>query len=274
MLRIEKLCEWELFAIWRYLEIMTKCIFFTLLLSSASSFAQSFDVASIKPNSASDNRVRISIQPGGRFTATGMSLRMLTGQAFGMRDFQITGLPGWASADRYDIEAKSEGMPERLPPDQLRPYLKALVEERFQLKSHIETKEMPVYALVVGKNGSKLKASEAPGPMIRMGRGQLNGKGMPMDLLVAQLSQQLGRMVINKTGLSGAFDIELEWTPEPGQGGGGPGGPPPPDGNVGVGASGPSIFTAVQEQLGLRLESTKGPVEVLVVDSVAKPTEN
>ena len=255
---------------------MTKRMLFTLLLTEACAFSQSFDVSSIKPNAANDNRVMIQIQPGGRFKATGMSLRGLMGQAFGMRDFQITGLPAWAASDRYDIEAKGEGMPDRLPPDQLRPYLKSLVEERFQLKSHIEMKEMPIYALVVGKNGSKLKVSEASGPMIRMGRGQLDGKGMPMDILVNQLSQQLGRKVINKTGLTGAFDVELEWTPEPGQGGGGPAGgaPQSPEAIATAGGTGPSIFTALPEQLGLRLESTKGPVEVLVVDSVSKPTEN
>lgn len=193
-----------------------------------------------------------------------------------MRDFQITGLPGWAGADRYDIEAKGEGMPDRLPQDKLRPYLKSLVEERFQLKSHIETKEMPVYALVIGKNGSRLKASEAQGPRVSMGRGQLKDEGMPPDILVNQLSQQLGRKVIDKTGLKGSFDIDLKWTPEPGQGGGpqGGGSPPPPDANISAGASGPYLFPAVQEQLGLRLESAKGPVEILVVDSVSKPTEN
>ena len=228
---------------------MIKRILPVLLLSHLCALAQSFDVAAIKLNTSNDNRVMTQLHPGGRFKATGMSLRMLMGQAFGMRDFQITGLPGWANADRYDIEAKGEGMPDRLPPDKLRPYLKSLVEERFQLKSHMETKEMPVYALVVGKNGSKLKTSEAQGPMIRMGRGQLNGKGMPLDILVNQLSQQLGRKVIDKTGLTGNFDVDLEWTPETGAGPSG-GAPPPPDAN---GATGPSIFTALQEQLGLRL---------------------
>ena len=140
---------------------MTKRILFTLLLTEACAFSQSFDVSSIKPNAANDNRVMIQIQPGGRFKATGTSLRGLMGQAFGMRDFQITGLPGWAASDRYDIEAKGEGMPDRLPQDKLRPYLKSLVEERFQLKSHIETKEMPVYALVIGKNGSNYRSSWA-----------------------------------------------------------------------------------------------------------------
>ena len=245
--------------------------YFALLLSSTTVFSQSFDVVSIKRNAANDNRVRMSVQPGGRFTASGMTLRVLMGQAFGLRDFQIAGLPGWASANRYDIAAKCEGMPDRLPPFGLRPYLKALVEDRFQLNSHLEMKEMPAYALVVGKNGSKMKVSEAPAPEIRLGRGQLSGLGMPMDVLVNELSRQLGRKIIDKTGLKGSFEFNLEWTPELGQGGAGPLGALP---ETKFETDGPSMFTAVQELLGLRLESTKGQVEVLVVDSVSRPTEN
>jgi uncharacterized protein (TIGR03435 family) len=110
--------------------------------------------------------------------------------------------------------------------------------------------------------------------MMRMGRGQINASGVTMTSLARQLSQMLGRTVIDKTELSDVFEVKLEWTPEPGQGGG-PGGPPPnPDAVAGAGGNGPTIFTALQEQLGLRLENSKGPVEILIIDNVAKPTEN
>jgi uncharacterized protein (TIGR03435 family) len=133
---------------------------------------------------------------------------------------------------------------------------------------------------VIGKNGFKLQESDtkgAPGPrgMMRMGRGQFTGQAVQLRMLTQALSSQLGRPVIDRTGLTGSYDFKLEWTPDPGQsgpfGGGGPPGadaPPPPDPN------GPSLFTAVQEQLGLRLESQKGPVEMLVIDRVEKPSEN
>jgi uncharacterized protein (TIGR03435 family) len=121
-----------------------------------------------------------------------------------------------------------------------------------------------------------MKAS-ADGPgnrQFRMGRGQINAAGATMAILAQQLGQQLGRKVIDKTGLEGAFDVELNWTPEPGQGMGPLGGPPPGAVLPQTDSAGPTLFTAVQEQLGLRLESAKGPVTVIVIDSISKPTEN
>ena len=246
---------------------------------------KAFDVATIKPNAANDHRVMMRLQPGGRYTATGVSLKQIIGQAYNMRDFQITGGPGWIASDRYDINAKAEGLPDRVTPEQMRPLLRNLVEDRFKLKAHTENKEMPIYALVVAKGGPKLKPaanpSEGGGPgegprgMIRIGRGLMETQNTRMPMFVQQLSQQLGRTVVDETGLTGEYDVRLEWTPEPGQGGGGPfGGPPPPDALPAADSAGPTIFTALQEQLGLRLESKKGPVPVLVIDSVEKPTEN
>jgi uncharacterized protein (TIGR03435 family) len=230
------------------------------------------------------------------------------GQAFNVRDFQIVGGPGWIGSDRFDIDAKGpEGLPDRVPPEILRPMLQTMLADRFQLKYHTETKELPVYVLTQVKEGHKMKevaptdamlppppSGGAGGPvavgvgaggaaqrippgarMVRMGRGQISANGAPISLLIQQLSNQLGRTVIDKTGLQGLYDIELQWTPEPGQGGGGfPGGPPVPDAIAGADSSGPTIYTALQEKLGLKLESQKGPVEILVIDSVSKPTEN
>jgi uncharacterized protein (TIGR03435 family) len=262
-----------------------------------------FEVATIKPSTSADNRIMIMGQPGGRFTVTNATLKMVMGVAYRVRDFQISGGPSWITTDRWNIEAKAEegsippltGPPDPTVPNPLTLMVQSLIEDRFQLKMHRETKELPVYELLVGKSGSKMKlsADQSPakppergsplppppqrgGPMprgaMRVGRGALEANGVLITNLVAALSQQLGRTLIDKTDLKGFYDIKLEWTPEIGQGPVVPGGPepPPPSGDT----SGPSIFTAVQEQLGLRLESSKGPVEVLVIDSVQKPTEN
>jgi bla regulator protein blaR1 len=250
-----------------------------LALAQTPASPKQFDVSTVKPNSTDDRRVLLSLQPGGRFVSTGTTLKLLMTEAYGVRDFQIFGGPGWLNTDRWDIVAKAEDVADRIPIEQFRPMLRVLIEDRFQLKVHREMKEMPAYVLLVGKSGSKLQAnSGGPGPMLRMGRGELTGKKASMAMVLQVLSQQLGRPLIDKTGLTGEYDFTLQWTPEPGQGGfagGPPGGPPgagpePPP----PAADGPSIFTAIQEQLGLRLDSQKVPVETIVIDSVEKPSEN
>jgi uncharacterized protein (TIGR03435 family) len=273
------------------------------LSQGAAQTKPSFEVATVKPSAAGDNRVAILGQPGGRMVVTNATFKMVMAMAYRVRDFQISGGPNWIATDRWNIEAKAEegSIPPRAgPPDPtvIPPQLlmmQSLIEDRFQLKMHRETKEMPVYELVVAKGGSKLKPSEDQSPIrppergtpppplpqrggpmprgsMRMGRGDLEASGVPLANFVTGLSQQLGRTVIDKTDLKGLYDIKLQWAPELGQGPVAPGGPEPPP--PPADPSGPSIFTAVQEQLGLRLESTKGPVEVLVIDSVQKPTEN
>ncbi len=241
--------------------------------------------------------VRIQTSPGGRYSASGVTLKMLMQQAYEVKEFQISGGPSWISTAAFDINAKAEN-PE-VNREQLKLMLQSLLAERFQLKFHRETRDLPIYALVVGKNGHKLHFSDvqpdrdgappkAPnagdggthvtggkpvGAMMSMGRGQLDAQMAPMSALVNMLAQQLGRPVIDKTDLKGSYDFKLEWTPDESAlrhigGGGGADAPPPAD------SSGPSIFTAVQEQLGLRLESQRGPVEILVIDSVEKPSGN
>jgi len=270
---------------------MRYLLFLLPVLAFAQDAPKAFEVVSIKPNAANDNRIMIRMAPGGRFNANGATLKMLVGQAFNMRDFQITGGPGWIGSDRFDIDAKGpEGMPDRVPPEVLRPMLKSMIEDRFQLKYHTETKELPVYVLTQMKGGHKMKVVEevaptpgvgGPGPggrapqRIMMGRGQFKGESVPMSMLVQQISQVLGRTVIDNTGLPGTYEVDLQWTPEPGHGGGGPGGPPASaDAVAGADTSGPTIYTALREKLGLKLDSQKGPVEIMVIDSVAKPTEN
>jgi bla regulator protein blaR1 len=263
-----------------------------------------YEVASIKPNKSGENMIRMMYTPDG-LNLNGGTLDMLIKSAYGVEDNQISGEPGWVKSDRYDIEAKMDGATAqalgKLDRDQRRvvaeKMLQALLADRFKLVIHRETKELPVYALLVAKNGPKLHESK-PGEtypngmkgidgrpagagmmMMRGNGGPLTGQGIPIANLAHILSMQLGRTVIDKTGLTGKYDFTLQWTPDesqgpmmggpgPGPGGQGPGGAPPPD------TSGPSIFTAIQEQLGLKLESEKGPVEIIVIDHVEKPSEN
>ena len=160
--------------------------------------------------------------------------------------------------------------------------LQSLLEDRFALKAHLETKEMPVYELIVAKNGPRLPAAapQTDGKsrgMMRMGRGELTGTAVKMDGLMMALGDVTGRTVLDKSGLKGEYDFKLQWTPEPGQMNSmapPAGAQPPPSAAPVSETTGPSLTTAVQEQLGLKLESTKGPVEVIVVDHVEKPSAN
>jgi len=254
-----------------------------LALTSGSVVAQSskeFEIVTIKPNSEKDNRFMLRYPQGGAFTATGVTLKMLVMSAYEVPSFQVSGGPSWIGAERWDIQAKAEGIPGRMPRNQFDDMLRALIEKRFQLKVRREAKEMPVYALVVAKNGPKLvpHTGEAPKPgdALRMGYGSLRFQKAGIARLAFELSTLFGRPVIDATALTGEYDFALDWTPEPGQGGPGAIGlppaadPPPPA----VDKSSPSIFTAIQEQLGLRLDSKKAPVDVIVIDTAAKPSEN
>jgi uncharacterized protein (TIGR03435 family) len=257
-----------------------------------------FEVASVKPNKSGDQRVMIQMPPNGRYTATNVALRMLLRQALDVQDFQIVGGPNWLASDRFDIVAKPpDGM---TGPEQIRPMVRALLADRFKLVAHNETREMPIFSLVVaradGKLGPKLSDAKvdcearfaaarrggppssfpAPGQPIECGfmmsPSNMNVGGMPMLELARMLSPMVGRIVIDKTGLKGRYDFQMTYAPE-GRGfgpGPGPGGaePPPVDPNT------PSLFTALQEQLGLKLESERGPVDVVVIDRIEQPTED
>jgi len=223
-----------------------------------------FDVASVKPNLDVDSRLRMQFLPGGKFTATAATLPALVRHAYGVRDIQVTGARGWMTSDRFDITAASEAASGKLPEEQLRRMLQALLAERFQLKLHKESKEMPIYALVVGKSGAKLKPlNGSHAPFARTGRGLAVLYTSTMWGLAGFLTNSAGRMVVDETGLTGEYDIGLEFMPERLNGA------PPPDGD-----SGPTIFAAVQEQLGLKLEARKGPVEIIVIESAERPSGN
>ena len=264
-----------------------------------------FEVASVKVNRSGDGRVALFGQPGGRFNATNVTLQMLISTAFGtpqpLPNFQILGGPEWIRSDRFDIVAKAPGDASLGPDGQMSLMVRTLLKERFGLVVHNETRELPVYALVMARAdrrpGPQLKTAAvdcaamgrgrggAPPPMpqpgdpermlcgIRLTPGNLAGGGSSMAQFAFAISRFVNRPVLEKTELAGNFDFDLRWTPEqmpPAAPAGPPGAPllPPIDPN------GPSIFTAVQEQLGLKLDSTRGPVEVVVIDRAERPTED
>ncbi|MGB6943658.1 MAG: TIGR03435 family protein [Bryobacteraceae bacterium] len=262
---------------------LTLFLIATAFAQEAPSSRPAFEVASIRPADPS-GRGQFQLLPGGTVIMRAVTLRLLIQQSYDVRDFQISGGPAWMGSERYDITAKpgNTGDQRASSLDQMRLRLQALLADRFQLKLHRETKELPVFALVVARDGPKLKerpANSGEQGHLRRGRGQLIGQQASMHLLVLTLSRQLGRPVLDQTGLQGSYDFELNWTPDTPAGpavrqepGGNPG--PGPDQSPTPDQNGPAIFTALQEQLGLKLESTKGPVEVLVIDAAEKASEN
>jgi bla regulator protein blaR1 len=255
-----------------------------------------FEVASIKPSPQNcpggPCPSSIMFRPGDVLHVAGMPLKFLIGFAYQVLDFQISGGPSWIGSERFDIDAKADSHNEadslpddpseltdeqrKTSADRMRERLRNLLADRFQLVIRRESKDQQVYALVVAKGGSKLQESKEGKGMMRMGRGMLSGQGVEPAFFATTLSQQLGRPVVDKTGLTGKYDFELKWTPDPGQGPAGPFGPPPPGVQLPPppDPNGPSIFTALTEQLGLRLESERAPAEMLVIDRVEKPSEN
>ena len=260
-----------------------------------------FEVASVKPNKFADNRVML-FQPGGRFTATNVPVRQLIANAYDMQMFRVQGGPSWIGSDGYDIQAKAEGGGD-LNAERLAPMLRAMLAERFKLVAHTETRELPVFVLLRSRSDQQLGPNVRPaavdcqaifaarrggGPPpappqagerlqcgIRMSPNGMEVGGMPMAQVVRVLSQQVGRVVIDKTGITGNVDLKLEFAPDfQGRGGGPLDGPVGGGGGVGVTTDAPSIFTALQEQAGLKLESERAPVEVLVIDSIERPSED
>jgi uncharacterized protein (TIGR03435 family) len=248
-----------------------------------------FEAVSIKPNVTASDRVDFGPPAGARFTATNVSLRMLIMRAYKVKNFEVSGGPGWMNSDRYDVATSTaEG---NISEAQFKLMLQSLLADRFQVRVHRETKQMPVYVLLPAKNGTRLpQAAEAciehdapqpSTPMIPCGgffmdAGRLEGRRVSMATFVTALSNFLGRPVLDKTGYIGAFDLNLEFTFEgiAGFNGGGFGAPSLLADAGNVDSSKPTIFTAIQQQLGLRLESQKGLAEILVIDHAEKPSEN
>jgi uncharacterized protein (TIGR03435 family) len=271
-------------------------VFFTLtalLLQDAK--GPQFEVASIKPAAPDARGMYFRTTAGGTLNISNMSLKEMIIFAWRIQPYQVSGGPPWLDSLRFNITAKPENKPKQ---DELQAMLKALLAERFQLATHQETRELPIYALVLARKDGKLgpKLTEAkdggcttpdpsqprtppePGkPPVRycgsmiMGLRTLTIVSAPVGNIAPMLARMLGRTVIDKTGLTGKYDINLEWTPDEAQMAMlNPDAPKPPPSDM----PGPSIYTALQEQLGLKLESQKGPVDVLVIDRAEKPTEN
>jgi uncharacterized protein (TIGR03435 family) len=247
-----------------------------------------FEVATVKPNKSGSENSSVRLQPGGRITATNIPLRALLRTVYEVQDFQLVGGPDWLNVDRFDIEAKAgRDFPPQAagPAIELIAMMRNLLAERFKLVVHRGTQELPVFALLVargdGKLGPQLRRSDidceelarakmkpppAPAPTaadprpvapcgVRRANGRVTVRAGTMAQLASTLSGPASRFVEDRTGLPGFFDIDLEWAPD-----------------QTADTSGPSLFTALQEQLGLKLESTRAPVEVLVIDHVERPT--
>jgi uncharacterized protein (TIGR03435 family) len=252
------------------------------LLLAGSAVAQApkvFDVATIKPYAVRDGNFMIRPLPGGKFTAVGVTLKMLAMWAYNVKAFQILGAPRWEGTDLWEIHAQVDGVEGRLPLEDERAMLRALIEDRYRMKLHREMRKMPTYALVALKSaGSKLAAPTASGAGIcPCTPSSLAPARASMAMLADELSTILWRRVIDKTGITGEYAFKLEWTPAPGEYGPEALGLPPGSGEEASPTTeyrSPSIFAALKEQLGLRLKPAKGLVQVLVIDHVERPSEN
>jgi len=237
-----------------------------------------FEVASIKPSAANILARSIRPYPGGRVVAQGTTLRFLIEWAYQVGDFQVSKTPGWMDSDRYDVEAKAPVGVDQSP-TQLRFMFRTLLVDRFKLAIHHESKDTNTYVLTVAKGGPKLHPSDnagcVPSPEsqcggMRVSPGMVNGKPGNLPLLAAILSGVLNRPVVDETGLTGAFDFQLEWKPDYAL----PTNPEEAPVEPSSDSNHPFLAAALQDQLGLKLESKKGKVEMLVIDRAEKPSGN
>jgi uncharacterized protein (TIGR03435 family) len=241
-----------------------------------------FDVATIKLNKSHDHGERFGFPPN-EFTATNIPLTMLIKLAYGVDEDQIVGLTPQMKSQRYDIVAKTVSADLRkLTTGERKQMVAPLLTDRFGLTFHREGKTLPVYVLTIAKNGPKFQQSqpEGPGPLAEghrrmrmMGRGYVQGLGVPMDVMAQMMTDQLGRTVVDNTGLKEVYDFTLKWTPDES-----PETMPTDSGSGQPAASSesgaPSFFTAITEQLGLKLKMQSSPVGVMVIDHVEQPTSN
>jgi uncharacterized protein (TIGR03435 family) len=247
----------------------------TMISILAQTSPLAFEVSVVK-RSKSGNSGSSSSFRGGHFLGSNITLtNVLQYDAYNIPESRILGGPTWLNSESFDIEAKVDSATadrlNALPSDQSRQQLEAmfqqLLKDRFKLAAHWETRKLPVYAMVVAKKGPPLQPTKETNGST--GTSQSNGlltvKGVTLtqlaDALTQDLSSELGRVVIDKTGVQGRYDFVLSFTPEA-------------DKDLANNEAGPSIFTAIQEQLGLKLESTKSAVTVLVVDHAEMPSEN
>jgi uncharacterized protein (TIGR03435 family) len=264
--------------------------------TSAKTQLPAFDVVSIKPDKSGSMMIHIGLRSDG-ISITNFPVHMALREALGISDNQLFGEPGWLNSDRFDIEAKvaADDVPKLKALDESQRWkmLLPVFEDRFALKFHHETRDLLQYVLVPAKGGVKLKEAASgnsdPGapktgdgkgggePMMRAGPGEIILQDAPISGLVRFLSFQFHSSIVDKTGLTGKYDFDLKWTPDEMEGnlpkapdGAQPGAenPAPPP------TTGPSLFTALEEQLGLKLESHKEPGDVIVIDHIDQPSPN
>jgi uncharacterized protein (TIGR03435 family) len=255
-----------------------------------------FEVVSIHPDDPDGHTSRIGFMPDGRFVANGITMKRLACMAYGIQDFQMDGGPSWFASERFAIQAKSESQIEELLPKLSneqrtlvgRQMVKAIFADRLNLALRLESRQMSTLALVVDKNGPRLHEAKsgdnypngmkdangvAHAGMMSFNGTSITAQGVKLDNLASFLSSNLNQIVQNKTGLDGKYDFTLEWSPDADR-------PRAPQANAEGGStitdgnSGVSVFTAIKEQLGLKLEPQKSAVPFYVVEKVEKPTEN
>jgi uncharacterized protein (TIGR03435 family) len=243
----------------------------------AAAPAQVFDVAAIHPHipEPHEHNSIWSSPTDGRFRAENVSVIMLIHWAYEMPETRILGAPGWASATYFNIDATADpsvdATLQKLTSDAARKQKEEMVHtllaDRFKLVMHTETRELPIYELVVARSGAKLGDPKHSGTTFNYGRGHIEVEGSnSVAFLAEELSKETGRNVVDKTGITGRYDLKLNWTPDDAT---------EPQLLNGVPIdSGPSLFTALEEQLGLKLQPAKGPVQVLVIDKVEMPSAN
>jgi uncharacterized protein (TIGR03435 family) len=226
----------------------------------ASPQPQAFQTVSIKPSRNGADGTRMKTSPG-RLTAVNVTPRELLLYAFGARDSQLIGGPDWLAKDKFDIEAVT-GTSDDLNRTTLQPLLQSMFADRFKLKFHRENRELPVYSLAVAKGGPNLTVHSGEGKPVTgvsasSGKYVVNARKTTMKGLAEVLGRQTDRLVIDNTGLEGEYDFRLSWTDL-----------------ATVDSEDLSLFTAIQEQLGLKLQSAKARVQVTVIDSIGRPSEN
>lgn len=237
-----------------------------------------FEVASVKVHAnLADTNMSINDKPGGQLECSNVSLHMVMSFAYNLRDYQILNLPPWADDDRYDIAAKPSADDAANEPARysdsadgiLRQRTRALLADRFGLKTHDEQREMNVYSLVLAKGGSKLQPTQdkGPFPQTSWNATRMICKQVTMARFAKTLGGRMNRYVIDNTGLTGAYDFHMEFQPDEPAGKGG-------TSENALGPSGPTFTQALEEQLGLRLVAAKGAVPYLIVDHVEKPSAN
>jgi len=246
-----------------------------------------YDVVSVKPNKTGGGMIRVN-QGSDMYSGTNVTLKMLLRYAYDLTtEDQIAALSGPLASEHFDVEAKMDAetvaalkkMSKQESDIARRKMMQAMLAERFKLVAHHEQKELGMYDLVVAKGGAKVKEADAVAPgggttldgkplpkgMMQVRNGQLTGEGIPIANLAMFVAQMLHKQVVDKTGLKGNYDMVLKWQPED---------QAPESRDATGGEQAPSIFTAVQEQLGMKLEPTKGLVDTIVVDHVEMPSEN